>query len=90
MLNNFLRNIEHDAKNFKTEAFLQLAMDGPSVNQSVLNMLYSKLEEDNLSKMINIGSCSKHTVYGALKVGVTKTEWGIDKILQALFWILSN
>ena len=63
-------------------------MDGSS--WSVLNMLDSKLEENNLSKMINIRSCSKHTVHGTLKVGATKTEWGIDKILKALFWILSD
>ena len=68
--------------------FLQLAMDGPSVNRSVLNMLYSKLEEGNLSKLINIGSCSKHAVHVTLKVGATKTEWGIDKILKALFGYL--
>ena len=85
-----LNNIEDVAKNFKTEKFLQLAMDGPSVNWSVLDMLDNKLEENNLSKTINIGSCSQHTVHGALKVGATKTEWGIDKILKALFWILSD
>ena len=44
-------------------------MDGPSVNWSVLNMLESKLEENNLSKTINIGSYSQHTVHGTLKVG---------------------
>ena len=65
-------------------------MNGPSVNWSALNMLDNKLEENNLSKTMNIGSSSQHTVHGALKVGETKTEWGIDKVLKALFWILSD
>ena len=85
-----LSNIENVAKNFKTEKFLQLAVDGPSVNWSVLNMLDNKLEENNLSKTINIGSCSQHTVHGTLKQGATKNEWDIDRILKALFWILSD
>ena len=65
-------------------------MDGTSVNWSVLNVLDSKLEESNLTKTINIGSCNQHTVHDALKVAATKTEWGIGKILKALFWILSD
>ena len=60
-----LKNIENVAKNFKTEKCLQLEMDGPCVNWSVLNMLNNKLEENIFSKTINIGSCSPHTVHGA-------------------------
>ena len=52
----------------------------------ILIMLNNKLKENNLGKTINIGSCSQHTV----TIGATKTEWGIDKILKALFWILSD
>ena len=48
-------------------------------------MVDNKLEENNLSKMINIASCSYHTVHDTLKVGATKTEWDIDKILKAIF-----
>ena len=51
-----LSSIEDVAKNFKTEKCLQLAMNGPSVNWSVLNLLDDKLEENNLTKTINIGS----------------------------------
>ena len=65
-------------------------MDGPSVNWNVLNMLNNKLEKNNLSKTINIGSCSQRTVHGALKVDAIKTEWGINKILKTQFWVLSN
>ena len=53
-------------------------------------MLDSKLEESNLTKTINIGSWSQHTIHDALKVAATKTEWGIGKILKALLWILSD
>ena len=51
-----LSSIEDVAKNFKTEKCLQLAVNGLSVNWSVLNLLDDKLEENNLTKTINIGS----------------------------------
>ena len=33
-------------------------------------MLDNKLVKNSLSNVINIGSCSQHTVYGPLKVGL--------------------
>ena len=53
-------------------------------------MLDNKSRESNLCKTITIGSCSEHRFYGTLKIGATKTEWSIDKILKALFWMPSN
>ena len=37
-------------------------------------MLDNRLQDNYLSKMINIRSFSEHTVHGALKVGATKSE----------------
>ena len=54
MLKELSSNIEDVAKNLKTEMFLQLAMDRPSVNGSVLNMLGNKLKENNLSKILTL------------------------------------
>ena len=53
-------------------------------------MLDVYLEEKDVSKTINIGSCSQHVVHGALKTGTSNTEWGIDKILKSMFWILCD
>ena len=35
--------------------------------------------------LINVGSCSLHVVHGAFRIGVIKTNWGIDSVLKALY-----
>ena len=57
-------------------------MDWPTVNWKVL--------EKYVSKTINIGSCSRHVVHGAITTGTSNTEWVIDKILKSMFWILCD
>ena len=44
---------------------LQLAMGGPNVNC----ILDDKIESENFSKTLNIGSCAQHTVHVAFKDG---------------------
>ena len=74
----------------KEDKLLQLAMDGPSVNWNVLDMLDDSLVEKGFGKTINIGSCAQHIVHGALQTGISKTEWKIDQILKSMFWILQD
>ena len=67
--------------------FLQLAMNGP---WKVLELLDSDLEGKYFTKTISIGSCRQHIVHAALKTGTTNTEWTLDKILKAMFYVLSD
>ena len=46
---------------------IQLSMDGPSINSKVLSVINKDREEAGLSKLINIGSCNLHVVYGAVQ-----------------------
>ena len=41
-------------------------MDGPSVNWDVLKLLSEYREQNELSELENIGSCSLHVKHGAL------------------------
>ena len=51
-------------------------MDGPSVNWDVLEMLEDQRAEKDLSKTLNIWSCSQHIVHGALKM-VQQSQSGV-------------
>ena len=57
-----LSNIEDVVKNFKTEKFLQLTVDEPSVNWSVLSVLDNKLEESNLKKRLTLEEVAANTL----------------------------
>ena len=67
---------------------LQLSMDGPAVIWKVLELYDEKLESKDLPITLNIGSCSQHSVHGALKMGMKSVDWNIEKILKSMFWIL--
>ena len=43
-------------------------MDRPAVNWKVLELFDEKLESKDLPKTLNFGSCSQHSVYGALRM----------------------
>ena len=58
-----LSNIEDVVKNFKTEKFLQLTVDEPSVNWSVLSVLDNKLEESNLKKRLTLEEVAANTLF---------------------------
>ena len=65
-------------------------MDGSSVNWKFLNSVTKKREEDELSTLMNIGSCGFHVIHGAFKAGVETTNWNIKKTLRGVFYILRD
>ena len=54
--------------------FLQLSLDGPNTNWNVLNLISNHLVENGYKNLVEIGSCSLHTVHGAFQTGATKTD----------------
>ena len=65
-------------------------MDGPAVNWKVLELFDEKLESKDLPKALNIGSFSKHSVHGALKMGMKSVDWNVENILKSTLWILHD
>ena len=76
--------------NLTKDKLLQLSIDGPAVNWKVLELFEEKLESKDLRKTLNIGSCSQHSVHGALKMGMKIVNWNVQKILKLMFWILHD
>ena len=66
-----------------SDKLLQQAIDGPSVNWFVLGMLDDRLEAHNLARTLHIGSCAQHIIHWALKEGIHKTFWNLDKLLKS-------
>ena len=64
---------------------LQVSMDGPAVNWAFFDALMNYRSEWELPQMINIGSCSIHTVHGALKIALESTSWRIKQTLKGIW-----
>ena len=67
---------------------LQVSMDGPAVNWKFFEALMNYRSECELPQLINIVSCSLHTVHGAFKTAVESTSWEIKQTLNGMWQIL--
>ena len=65
-------------------------MDGPIVNWDVLKLHSGYREQNEFSKLVNIGSCGLHVLHGALRTGLMETEWEISKVLHAMWKIFDG
>ena len=77
-------------KNLLLERLLQLSMDGPNTNWSVLKLLQEDRCEKDYPNIIDIGSCSLHVVHGAFKSGIEATNWDLKKTMKAMWKIFDD
>lgn len=69
---------------------LQLSMDGPNVNWKVLKLLSEDLHNRCGSKIIDVGSCSLHTVHNAILHGLEKSGWDLGHLFTSLYWLFKD
>lgn len=65
---------------------MQISMDGPNVNIKFAKDFQSDLNDVlNNKTLLDLGSCGLHTVHGAFKRGIKKTEWKLIDFLRAVY-----
>ena len=77
-------------KELELRKFLHLAMDGPSTNWNVLDLINDHQVASGFSITISIGSCSLHILHGAFQTGITKSGWCLGQLLRALYKIFDE
>ena len=70
--------------------FIQLSMDGPSVNWKFYKMVQDELKNEYSCNLLNTGSCGIHIVHGAFKDGCEAAGWTVQKTLSTLFWLFKD
>ena len=73
-----------------SEKLYQISMDGPNVNLKFYKEFSALYKENNFHSLVNIGTCSLHTVHGSFRSGVAATGWGIKKVLKGAYYVLHN
>ena len=61
------------------EKMLQVSMDGTNVNKSFLAMLNKEHQNNESSKLIEIGTCTLYAINRALQTGVKAADWKLKK-----------
>ena len=87
---NFLESMITSLATINSINLTQLSMDGPSVNWLLLDFPKKQREQQELPKLLNIGSCNLHVIRGAFKSGFQSVEWNIGKLMKALYSLFHN
>jgi hypothetical protein len=81
---------KENCKRLDPQKMLQISMDGPNVNLKFYSDLCAELEEQDDPQLVNIGTCSLHSVHNAFKSAVKVSDSGIDSLLQSLWTLFHN
>ena len=68
----------------------QLSMDRHNINLNFHKEFSRLYKEENCHCLIDIGTCSLHTVYNSFRTGVEAIGWNVKKVLKGAFHILHN
>ena len=70
------------------EKLYQISMDGPKVSLKFYKEVEAKCTEIFYHSLVDTGTCSLHSVHGAVKCSVESMSWGIKDILKDGFTLL--
>ena len=70
--------------------FLQTSSDRPKVNFKFLELMSENRETEELSPLIDIGTCRLHTVHNSLKAGIKSSRWIVGKVMKAMWKLLNE
>lgn len=71
---------------------LQVSMDGPNVNLKFMQELLKdrKRYDPEMPGILQLGTCTLHTIHGAFATAMKNTEWGVAKLLRAIWYLFHD
>ena len=66
------------------EKFLQVFSDGSNMNLLFLKVLTEKCKDEELSQLINLGTCGLHTAHNAFEHGEKTLGWQVKKLMSSM------
>ena len=66
---DLMKNFAKGLDGLDVSKLIQVSMDGPNTNLLFLKKMKKERSENELSGLIDLGTCSLHIVHGAFKTG---------------------
>ena len=82
-------NFNDVAKNLEETKFLQVMSDGRNVNKPFLNLLAETMEEEQHSRLVNLGTCGLHTLHNGFQHGKKASGWEL-KLFNSMYKIFDE
>ena len=82
------KNFSEITKDLWPSKLYHISMDGPNVDLKFLKE-FSKLRAgDSVHSLVDIGTCSLHSVHGSMKTGEIASKWELKKIMKSVYTIM--
>ena len=78
------------AKNLDETRFLQVMSDGPNFNKLFCNLLAETREEEQCSRLLDLGTCGLHTLHNGFQHGEKASGWEFKLLLNAMYKIFDE
>lgn len=82
---DILSHFKKGTEELDPRKLLHVSMDGPNVNHKFFKDLNAERASAGYPDLLNVGTCSLHTVHGSLKC--TTIDWKIENILRSLWQV---
>ena len=80
--NQILGSFIKGSKKLNESHILQISSDRPNVNLKFLKLYAEKQELDELSCLVDLGTCILHTIHGSLKNGISVQDGILGNYLK--------
>ena len=60
------------------------------MNVKLLQVVQDDRKDKGLPHLLDVGTCSLHTLHGSFKMGIEKSEWEMKSLMKASFNILPD
>jgi hypothetical protein len=85
--NDICSHFEQCLGPLEKEKLIQVSSDGPNVNLLFLKVLAEKRKDEELTQLIDLGTCGLHTAHNAIKHGEKASEWQLKKLMSSMIKI---
>ena len=82
--NDICSHFERCLDPLEKEKLLQVSSDGPKVNLLFLKILAEKHKDEELSQLLDLGTCGLHTAHNAFKHGEKASHWQLKKLMSSI------
>ena len=79
---DLLKSFFEALQSLNLNLMLQVAMDGPTVNFSFLQMVKKDRVDNSQNGLMDIGSCFIHSMHNGFKCGAESTDWKLKESLK--------
>ena len=89
-MRKYYKHLKKGINKLNSESFIRISSDGPNIILRFLELFAEKRESEELPPLIQIRTCSLHTIHDSMKAGVQNSNWNIGKILKAVWKLLDK